>query len=99
MTALDERIENPEKFEIQRKEKYHNFKHQRLSQLTTGPTIGPYSQDYEPLPHEVIFERSRPQEMRHTKVNDKDAVKRRAKAFQTAKIQTLAVIKDQEEIT
>ena len=38
MNALDERIENPEKFEQQRKEKYHNFKHERLSQLTTGQT-------------------------------------------------------------
>jgi len=60
MKALDEKLENPEKFEKERKEKYFNFKHQRLSQLTTAPTVGPYDSEQQPLPHEVIFERRRP---------------------------------------
>ena len=45
MTALDDQLENPEKFENARKEKYFGFKHQRLSQLTTAPTIGPYTSE------------------------------------------------------
>ena len=73
MNALDDQLENPEKFENARKEKYFGFKHQRLSQLTTAPTIGPYTSDHQPLPHEIIFERSRPQEMRHTRMNDAKA--------------------------
>ena len=44
------------------------------------------------LPHSIIFERVRPQELRHTKVNDKLAQGFRDKFYQKTKEHTLKII-------
>ena len=81
MDILDEQINNPEKLQNERIEKYYEFKHSRLSQLTTAPTTSQYEVNEQPLPHENIFERGRPQMLRHSKVNDTATVHRRTKTF------------------
>ena len=44
------------------------------------------------MPHSIIFERVRPQELRHTKVNDKLAQGFRDKFYQKTKEHTLKII-------
>lgn len=58
MKDLDERLNNPQRFEEIRKEKYYEYKHQKLSQLTTQSDTYRSSRlgEAEPhLPHEAIF--------------------------------------------
>ena len=51
-----------------------------------------FSERKKSLPHSIIFERVRPQELRHTKVNDKLALGFRDKFYQKTKEHTLKII-------
>ena len=95
---MNEKIQNKDLLDQMKKDKYQDFMTNRLSQLSTMPTsmqsVFNSVEQNNLRDHAIIFERGRPQELRHTKVNDNSARDRRAKVFEQAKDSTLEVLND-----
>lgn len=100
MDDLERKIERPKEHKKLQEEKYNEFLQSRLSQLSTLPdTVQSYvegsrqSQVRKLSPHEIIFERHRPQQLRHSRVNDKKV----SPIFDKIRDNTLELINGEDE--